>query len=638
MIRAFKLICFLFLYLGCSDNIKRTKSAKSDNNIQVQLLEIDDQNLTLNQKLNKVNELFGLSKKSNDSILLAIILKKGNLHYKLKQYDSTAYYDRLLFQKSNSLNNNFFNARAAKNIALTLKKEEIFDSAYVYFNKAKNIFQNLQDSLQTSRVLMSMAQIQHMQGDYVGSKETATTAISFINKSKNEKYTSLLNNTLAMNYRKLFNFDDAIFYYKLAIKQTPAKSERLLFQNNLATAYIDQKAYNKAITILQQTIADTILQHTPKQYARVLDNLAYAQWLHTKTNPLPSFLKALGIRQKINERRGQVASYLHLGEFYLNTNKQKSYQYLMQANAITKQLKMPDVELESLQFLMKLHPKDITLKDRYIFLKDSLYKQELKAKTFFAKLKYDDELRLEQITALEKEKEIKQLELNKQKNQKTIALLLIVLGIISTAFLLFYLKQQHKKEKLKEVYATETRISKKVHDELANDVYNIINRLENEPKTTVVLNQLEAVYKKTRDISYENSSINLEPNYFYLELKELINSYQSTSTSVLVKGLSKTIWQNISNDKKIVVERVLKELMINMKKHSKATAVLISFKRESKKLIITYSDNGIGITNTENFKNNGLKNVENRIKNINGTLNFDFEKNKGIQITFSFPT
>jgi signal transduction histidine kinase len=72
--------------------------------------------------------------------------------------------------------------------------------------------------------------------------------------------------------------------------------------------------------------------------------------------------------------------------------------------------------------------------------------------------------------------------------------------------------------------------------------------------------------------------------------------------------------------------------MTNMKKHSKATAVIVTFQKEAAKLLIQYKDNGIGCKLS---KHNGLHNTENRINSVNGTITFESEPNQGFKATMS---
>ena len=77
--------------------------------------------------------------------------------------------------------------------------------------------------------------------------------------------------------------------------------------------------------------------------------------------------------------------------------------------------------------------------------------------------------------------------------------------------------------------------------------------------------------------------------------------------------------------------------MINMKKHSQATLVLVKFEKIENILKIKYTDNGLGMGNIENKKLSGIKNTENRIENIGGDINFEKNLQKGLQVNMSIP-
>ena len=65
---------------------------------------------------------------------------------------------------------------------------------------------------------------------------------------------------------------------------------------------------------------------------------------------------------------------------------------------------------------------------------------------------------------------------------------------------------------------------------------------------------------------------------------------------------------------------IVKEAITNVLKHSKATHINLSCNYEKNTLNITIMDNGIGIHPTNESKGNGLTNMKNRIKKINGSL------------------
>ena len=63
----------------------------------------------------------------------------------------------------------------------------------------------------------------------------------------------------------------------------------------------------------------------------------------------------------------------------------------------------------------------------------------------------------------------------------------------------------------------------------------------------------------------------------------------------------------------------------------------ISFKKDKKNIQITYIDNSTEIKEESVNLKKRLQNVENRIKTIKGTLNFESNQESGFKISFTFP-
>ncbi|MFB9273026.1 sensor histidine kinase, partial [Lutibacter litoralis] len=119
-------------------------------------------------------------------------------------------------------------------------------------------------------------------------------------------------------------------------------------------------------------------------------------------------------------------------------------------------------------------------------------------------------------------------------------------------------------------------------------------------------------------------------------LKNLLTSFNTTTTTIILKNSSEVTLEEIAKDKQIEIYRIMQELMVNMQKHSKATLVAISFKKTADEYVINYSDNGKGVDQSELKVRNGLKNVETRIKSINGLITFETSLNKGFKAFISF--
>ncbi|WP_431242571.1 sensor histidine kinase [Flavobacterium sp. P21] len=212
--------------------------------------------------------------------------------------------------------------------------------------------------------------------------------------------------------------------------------------------------------------------------------------------------------------------------------------------------------------------------------------------------------------------------------------------MILIAILVRYYKNKNKAIEFKASYETETRIAKKIHDELANDVFNVIAFTESQPLSIEntkenLLQKLDDIYGRVRGISKENNKIDTGAN-FTRNIKELFSTYNTSTRNIIFTNLENIHWELIDDIKKITISRILQELLVNMKKHSKANLVAIKFESDQNSIFINYTDNGIGC-NKDKIIKNGLQNMESRIQAVKGSVDFETEPDKGFRAKIIIP-
>lgn len=518
-----------------------------------------------------------------------------------------------------------------------------FNVAFLNFNKAKNISEKLKDSANIAYNLIRMASIQQITGDYYGSKETLTEALPYI-KTKGI-FSVSVNNFFGIADKELSLYNDAIYYYKEAIKACTDSISKQSPLNNIAAVYITQKKYEKAIPILESILKSNFL--APSAYtsskSRVQDNLGYAYFKHGLNDKgLLLMTESLETRRLNNDSYGNIESNLHLAEYYAKTDSKKSNEYALDAYQSATKLNSIDERLKALQFLIlnDFSEKNIEYAKKYITLNDSIIKIRNNYKNKFARIKYDSKKEKDENQKLRLEKAENLLSIQEAKYQR----IFFTIGIASLCLLLLYLRKfyqnRNRIEKIKIAYDTETRIAKDIHDELANDVFNAITftqtqSLEFENKKANLIQKLDHIYARVRGISRENNDVNTGTNYS-ANLKETLSTYNSDTRNVIINGIEKVNWIDIDEIKKVTIYRILQELLVNMKKHSQAEVVVIKFDINSKKIFIEYSDNGKGCDKNKIIKN-GLLNMENRILATKGTITFETDPDKGFKVKISMP-
>ena len=640
-IALFFLVLSLLQITSCN-NKERSKTSEepSADAVSSYMQKMNDASFGDTVCLKYANKAIEIEKKTNpDSKRIEVILiHKIYLFGNLKQLDSAINSSKELLQitinkkDSAAIGSNY--ARLGYYYSQNYKK----DSAFLSYERAKQIHINLGDSVKIGENLAQMAIIQSDLGDYSGSDYNAVQALKYLNKT-NDIYLNAIYNCLAISSRKQKDFHEAIYWYDKAISITTNDLSKVTCQNNKANAYRDLKEYDKSITLLSEILNDSILKNNPKAEARIIDNLAYTKWSANKNAAvLPDMLKALSIRINENDLFGLIASYAHLSDYYKEKSPITALVYATKMYKQATDQKSPQDQLEALEKLIEFDTsnKAKAYYNRYVKLNDSLNEAEQKALNKFVKVKYDTEKNREENLQLKIIASEKQLELEKEKTTKIITGISGSFVIVGLLIFVYYRKQKHHQEKRAEVYKTETRISKKIHDEVANNVVNIMNKVQyTENPKNELLDDLEKVYLLTRNISHENNSIETGEKFEYF-LKAMLTSFNTDKTTVILKDIHKVALAEITKEKQIELYRILQEFMVNMRKHSEASLVAITFQNIKNQYAINYSDNGIGINLAKLTFKNGLANVETRIKSINGTVTFDTALNNGFKAFISF--
>lgn len=533
--------------------------------------------------------------------------------------------DRISVKKQHVENDYYSKARYYRD-------KNISDSAFYYYNLAKDEYLKVDDSVGAAESLINMAIIQTSDGDFYGSIESSIEANKLLKKEND----SIVKRDLASSYNNmaiassfLYNYGNAVEFYQKALKYNTNKESEYIYYNNLADALISQGNSKLAKKYLEYAI----LAKDYRNRSMALNNLGRAKLLEDKNyNPLTEFYKALEIREKNNDLKGLNSSYATLANFFVEKDKNTSLIYAKKMLKASTKINNPEDQLQALQKIINLD------KDNYLHyfkkfqnINDSITISRSKAKNQFAYLRY----------GIEKEK-AENLNLTNNNIQKDNHILrqyflLTILVLVIILIIILYRKRQTtlKQEKELEIKNTQLKMSKKVHDVVANGIYQVMTKIENQEHfdKEKALDELEFVYEKSRDISYEKTH---EGQEFGQKISELIASFNNATVKTFTAGNTTEIWKDLSPDVQEEIYQIIRELMVNMKKHSQATHVALRFEKTSQSLEIQYKDNGLGVSG-EFIYNNGLRNTASRMESIGGRITFDTKTDKGLKVNLSIP-
>ena len=573
---------------------------------------------------------------SSNKVYFDSIYKTVSFHSNKKDNKKALFYSRILLKKALENKNITQEAKSYYKLADFFRKLNKKDSAFYYYYKAKNKYIQIKDSINVGKSLLNIAIIESDFGSYSSSDSTAVQTLKFLNNKK-KNYIASTYNCLAINAKKQFLFDIAISNYNKAIKISDSKSSKIKYKNNLASLHIKSRNYLKSILIFEKLLKNSVISNKTK--ARIIGNLAYVKWLQNKRLlVLDNLLLSESILIREKDNYGLIASYSHLSEYFNEKDKVKSLFYAQKMYSKAKSENAINGLLEAIDKIIELEnsKKAIYYLKESIRIRDSMQVINTKRQYKFAKIKYDYEDEEKQKLKFKNLAIENQLIAEQENNQKKNIFIFAILTTIGFVFYIYRRKQKHKKQILQETYKTETRIAKNLHDDLGNGIYNVITKVLN-PKfqTEDVVKDLDKIYLKTREISHQNDVIDTGDkfeNYF----KELVSNYNLETCNIIVKDLHVLDLNSLSEQKQIVIYRVFNELLVNMKKHSNASLVVISCSKKNNFYEVIYKDNGIGFKNKNIIFKNGLKNMETRIKSIKGTIKFDKNLENGFKATILF--
>ena len=511
------------------------------------------------------------------------------------------------------------------NKAFEYREQGMQDSAFKYFIKAKDLFLKKNDSLGAGKCFLNMAIISEKKNDNFGSQEASLSAIKFFNEKDKEHqiYIQSNFNNLGLTAEHLADYPEALGYYQQGLRFTTDIRNTVTVKNNIANSYRNQKKYEQALTIYNEILKPGI---GDRLFAKVLSNLAFTKWLQQPTyNAVPELMKALYLREKANDPEELNSSYNQLSSYYEARLPDSALVYASKMYEVAKKANRPDDQLQALQKIIMLsHGRDFKRYfEVYHKLDDSVEISRNIAKNQFASIRYETERHKAEVVQ-------KQNDIIKRN---------IIVGILVVALIFGYLLYRRRRKRLQqekelEVKNTELKYVKKIHDRVANKVYHVMSEVENTPDMDRdhLLDKLDVIYHISRDISYDRHE---DHDDFASKLTTTLESYTSASVEIAVSGNNEQLWLGVNDAAKSEVVCILQELMTNMKNHSRAEKVDLSFVRKDNHIDIAYFDDGIGMKGLS--PKNGLQNTETRIQSILGSITFDNTTEKGLNILISFP-
>lgn len=545
------------------------------------------------------------------------------------------------------------------------------DSAYYYYLKAEKLYFSLQNYEKVARMQFNKGYILFFEGNYTECEVELIKSLNNLNKSKNNELKYYLYNLLGICQEKLEDHDAALKYHQLALKEiselkrnnnNDKKISSYYYSSiiNICNVYDAQKKFNKSISELNDLITEIEKSQFSREYHKALNNLAYSKMKSGDFNDVENMLNTcLDFATNENNKTEILYTKINLGEYYLLTKDTvQAIEMLKNSLEIANQIESNNEQLKTLKLLAEADIENSAVyKGKYIAIADELAKKQLTNRNKYARIEYET-------SRIEDE--------NKMLSEKNLRLITsgTILGFLTVVFFFYrYQKTQKReyllvklkkeaeeqmfdlvnKQQLKVTLAKEeeqNRIAKELHDNIMNKIYavrlnlghlNEKNDQESQKKRMQHIEELQNLEKEIRQISH---NLKIDEFHEYIDftdlIEELIETENNIGTTKFELNIDKKIdWTQIPTLVKVNLYRILQETLTNVVKYANASLCSIEINQNNNEILIKIHDDGIGFNINETKKGIGMKNIFERVKEIDGKINLKSNAHEGTEYNIS---
>lgn len=404
------------------------------------------------------------SSKVNTSIRIIKIL------YEDAVYDKALKYIRESEKLSNDINYQAGIAEITYFKGLIFAKKDDYLNASDNYNKSKELFTTLSDTLGIARTNNSIALIEIERGNYDKGLKLSLSAMKELEKRGLKKELRDSYKNLATAYNKTGEDNQAIEYFEktLDLEDEFGNTEGVIATNkSLGDLYANQKDYQRAIDYYDNVLlsiddSDSVLR------GDVLTKLGYAYLQLNNLEDAKGYLtEGLRLNRRIKNNENVLVALNATGDLYLRERKSIiSERLLSEATDLAKTLKNNDELINNYRLRAKLDSTRNDFRLAYIWQKkhfDLINQIEqrriaeaeaVKEKAPLISIDTDELLKNKKvskdlISKHEKENQASQDEIDRLK--VIFYLLLIALASVSTFLVLIYLKRNNRLKYTKEL-------------------------------------------------------------------------------------------------------------------------------------------------------------------------------------------
>lgn len=584
--------------------------------------------------------------------LITTYLNKAKASFAMP--DSVLFYSQRAYDLASKSDDKRLKADAAKMMGVASHVNSKFDEAIPYYNESLNLFQKLNDTLETGKAYLNLATTYNARFDYQQTLKFALLSLDKFKQANNPNGEGRAYNLLAIIYNNQRKYREALNYFKEYAELVTAVKDSVEIAtayNNIGATYHAFKMPDSAIYFLNASMR---LHHkiglsirTGSAYQNLGDIYLEQNQLEKALN---NYQLANSIHKENKDVKLQAQTFLKIGEIGLR-KKNYSLSETNLTNAIDLATEVKDAEVLSAAYSSlaeseaaqgKFSSAYAHLKSSFAF-RDSLNEAQNNAMVQELQAKYETERREQKIRDLNQKADIQKLEIAQRNLLLVIAIVLICTLVIIAYFINRQRKQKERRllleqeletERLKieaerKLNAEKSRISKELHDNIGSYltfIHSIVDNDEirasaSEGKIDQLKDLTGETIRELRKTVWLINRNDVSLDEFGVKLREFFKTASQVSLQ-----LSGNLSLKLQAHQVTELFRIIQEAVNNAVKHSTASHIDVRLSSEnSDKLIIIIKDNGEGFDLQTKSIGFGLNNMKTRA----GALNAEIKLSSG---------
>ncbi|TWO34402.1 tetratricopeptide repeat protein [Seonamhaeicola sediminis] len=339
-----------------------------------------------------------LAYQKQDSLKVDTSLQLIQALYNLEEYNKAFDYILLSEKLSNDINYKKGVADITFYKALIYAQKDDYINALSGYNKAKNLYNDLNDTLGVAKVNNNIGLIEIKRGNFSKGLQYSLAAINELEKQDLKEELKLAYSNLAKAYNSVNAPDKAIaFYIKALHVQEQLEDSDGINDSNMALAelYSQKKEHRKAIEYYEKVLTNNTDNSTR---GKIYSKLGGEYLKFNDYNKATEYLvQAYNINIRSEDRNGLLPVLNNLGD--LNLRKSRlivAERQLLQAGAIAKELDNKEELLKHYKLMTALDSTKRRFDKAFVWQREYYnLKNELDKKTSSFNTKADSEVALE---------------------------------------------------------------------------------------------------------------------------------------------------------------------------------------------------------------------------------------------------